>query len=158
MAVQVLVVVCAVVPAAREGRTRIVDAIASSPRQTAGSASLVARKANALRLPQVIVVGVKDVFSRPLRSWLTVAAISVAVATLMMTVTLRYSLQLVVDEPALMGSSPYELQASRLGDITPVRPGDSGLPTASIAHEEVEAAVAAHPDVEASITGWRWQC
>ncbi len=152
VAVQVLVVVCAVLPAWRAGRTRIVDAIASSPRQTAGSASLVARVANAVHLPQVLVVGAKDIFSRPLRSWLTIAAISIAVATLMMTVTLRYSLQLVVDEPALMGSSPFELQAFRLGDITPVRTGDDALPADSITHEDARAAITAHPGVEAFIT------
>src|SRR5690606_30619560 len=128
VAVQVLVIVCALLPAVRAGRTRIVDAIASSPRQTAGSASLVARAANALRLPQVVVVGVKDIFSRPLRSWLTIAAISVAVATLMMTVSLRHSLQLIVDEPALIGSSPYELGATPLGELTPVRSADPGIP------------------------------
>jgi len=152
VAVQVLVVVCALLPAVRAGRTRIVDAIASSPRQTAASASLVARIANSLRLPQVVVVGVKDIFSRPLRSWLTVAAISVAVATLMMTVSLRHSLQLIVDDPALIGSSPYELQASPLEELIPARESDSGLPTAAIDHDEARAIVAAYPGVEAFVT------
>lgn len=152
VAVQVLVIVCAVWPATRAGRTRIVDAIASSPRQTAASASLVARVANRLGLPQVVVVGVKDLFSRPLRSWLTVAAISVAVATLMMTVSLRHSLQLIVDDPALIGSSPYELQATLLGELTPVRPADTGIPATGLSHEQATDTVSDHPSVEAFIT------
>ncbi len=152
LAVQVLVVVCAVLPAVRAGRTRIVDAIASSPRQTAGGASLVARAANALRLPQVVVVGVKDIFTRPMRSWLTVAAIAVAVATLMMTVTLRHSLQLIAEDPALIGSAPYELQASRLGELTTVRQSDPGVPASAISHEEAADILSSHPSVEAFIT------
>lgn len=152
VAVQVLVMLCAVIPAAKAGRTRIIDAIASSRRQTAGSASLMARAASALRLPETVVVGVKDIFTRPLRSWFTVAAIAVAVATLMMTATLRYSLQLIVDEPALIGSSPYELRASRLGELTPARPTNSGVPSASLTHEEAQAVVAAHPGVDTFIT------
>jgi putative ABC transport system permease protein len=47
LAVQVLVVACAVLPAYRAGRTRIVDAIASSPRQTAGGASVAAGSTSA---------------------------------------------------------------------------------------------------------------
>lgn len=152
IAVQVLVIVCALLPAVRAGRTRIVDAIASSPRQTAGSASLVARAANAMRLPQVVVVGVKDIFSRPLRSWLTIAAISVAVATLMMTVSLRHSLQLIVDEPALIGSSPYELQATPLGELTAVRAADPGIPAEVVSHEQAADIISSHPSVEAFIT------
>ncbi|HEU0075326.1 MAG TPA: FtsX-like permease family protein, partial [Dehalococcoidia bacterium] len=91
--VQILVVISALLPARRAGATRIVDAIARAPRQTGAGASLISRGTDDLRLPQVVVVGVKDTFTRPMRSWMIMLAIAVAAATLMMTFSFRHSIQ-----------------------------------------------------------------
>jgi putative ABC transport system permease protein len=151
-AVQALVVACALFPARRAGRTRIVDAIAMAPRQTGGGASLIASGADHLRLPQVVVVGVKDTFTRPMRSWMILAAIAVAAATLMMTFSFRHSIQRLTDDPALIGSKPYELQATRLGELAPARPGDVDIPTTVLSHEDSEALIANQPDIAAFVT------
>lgn len=152
VAVQFLVVASAILPARRAGQTRIVDAVAMGRRQVGAGASLIARGTEGLGMPQVVVVGVKDTFTRPMRSWMTVAAIAVAAATLMMTFTFRTSLERLTDDPALIGSKPFELQATLLDEITPARDGDTAVPATSISYEDAEVVVATHPDVEAFVT------
>ncbi|HEU0075527.1 MAG TPA: FtsX-like permease family protein, partial [Dehalococcoidia bacterium] len=150
--VQILVVISALLPARRAGATRIVDAIAMAPRQTGAGASLISRGTDELRLPQVVVVGVKDTFTRPMRSWMIMLAIAVAAATLMMTFSFRHSIQRLTDDPALIGSKPYELQATRLGELTPAGPGEVEIPTVSISHEDANDLIAAQPGVAAFVT------
>lgn len=150
--VQVLAILSAALPAARAGSTSIVEAIALGRRQTGGRSSITARLMDRLRFPAFVVVGVKDTFSRPWRDSLTLAAIIVAVATLMMTFTFNYSLQRLTDNPQLIGSKPYELQANRLPSLTAATPPDTTIPDTPIAHEDARDIVASHPAVSAFVT------
>jgi putative ABC transport system permease protein len=120
IAVQALVVICTTLPALRAGRMSIVRAIRTGPRGQAIGASHLGGAASRLRLPPLVVVGIKDTFSRPMRSWLTLAAIITAAATLMMAFSFRVSLQRLLDSPGLIGSDPYELQVWQSGEEVPI--------------------------------------
>jgi putative ABC transport system permease protein len=82
--VEVVVALATLLPAWQGGRINTVQAITVGYRQRYQRVSLLARIAAWLRLPEVVVLGVKDTFSRPLRA---VLAITSLVLTVLIAIT-----------------------------------------------------------------------
>jgi putative ABC transport system permease protein len=94
--------------------------------------SLPAKIASRLRLPPLMVIAIKDAFSRPLRALLTIGALTLAVMTVTLALVLDATLVAAQDDPSLMGRQPFELQ------VVPRTMSD----------DETEALINAHPEVE----------
>ena len=84
--VSALVLLFTWLPAWRAGRMSAVDAIGGGARLRHRRSRLAALAAR-MRAPQVVAYGLKDAFTRPTRTWLNVATIGVAAATVMFTLT-----------------------------------------------------------------------
>jgi putative ABC transport system permease protein len=127
-----MVVLATVIPAWRGGRVSVVQAISQGFARVATRPSRVARAAAALRLPVIVVLGVKDAFARPLRAWLTVAALTLTVVTATFTLSADVTIRHFFNDPALIGEPiDAELEAG---------------PAYSL--DRVEALVRTDPDVE----------
>lgn len=108
----------ALVPSWRGGRISAVQALYTGLSMGKAGASSVARIAARLRLPVVVVVGLKDAFDRPVRSVLTILALVVAVIMGTFGLGMEATLRDITEDPRLAGGEPYELS------VTP-RQGDS---------------------------------
>ena len=117
--VVVAVAVTTTLPALRAGRTSAIQAMAgdlSSAR--AAHRSRLAALASFLRLPTVVVVGVKDAFARPLRAGLTVAGLTVTAMTLAMALSGWATIQALDRHPEQVGiRAPLDVVSS---EPTPV--------------------------------------
>jgi putative ABC transport system permease protein len=99
----------AALPAWAGGRVPAVRAIAGN-RGTGGGVSRTSRVASALRLPAVVRIGVKDVFVRPVRTWLTILAMAVTVATAAMTLSIEETFSRAEDDPTPFANEAYHLE------------------------------------------------
>jgi putative ABC transport system permease protein len=103
--VLVLVVVFTLLPAWRAGRIPTVRAITlgvgGTPKTTSKPAKLAAR----LRLPIVVVLGIKDAFARPLRAWITVVALGLTVVCVVLALGVEATLRRLLDDPTMTGGA-----------------------------------------------------
>ena len=134
-AVEGAVALFALLPAWRGGRISTVRAINIGFARIQTRPSLMARVAARLRLPAPVVLGVKDVFARPLRAGLTVAALALTVVTVTFTMGMEATVEDVIAHPERWGD-PYDLVVG-----SPVLPAT-----------DLERILAAHPAVEGSFT------
>lgn len=126
-----IVVLATVVPAWRGGHVSVVQAISQGFARVARRPSRMALAASRLRLPVVVVLGVKDAFARPLRAWLTVAALTLTVVTAVFTLSADVSIRHFFSDPALIGE-PFDAEVEA---------------TAAFPVDRLEALVGADPDV-----------
>ena len=129
-------------PAWAGGRVSTVRALNSGPSRPPSRASRAARLAVSLRLPAVAVVGLKDAFNRPVRSALTVAALTGAVIITTFGLGVEATLHDVVKDPRLTGGAPYQVTVARrqgAGEMSPA---------------EVRALLDSRPEID-SYYGWR---
>lgn len=103
--VLVIVSLFTLLPAWRGGRIAPVQAITTGFNPPQRRPSLAARLAAWLRLPLVVVAGVKDAFARPARALLTVAALMMTVLTLTFALGMNAMIDRLVDNPALSGDA-----------------------------------------------------
>jgi putative ABC transport system permease protein len=102
------------VPAWRGGRIPPVQAIAMGFARVQSRPSLPARLASWLHLPVAVVLGLKDVFARPVRAGLTVAALALTVVTVTFTLGMQATISDIVAHPERWGE-PYDLVAGAEG-------------------------------------------
>ena len=105
-------------PAWRGGQVPTVQALTTGLSRGHSRPSRVARLASRLRLPAVIAMGIKDIFSRPLRGTLTVAALTGTVVLGMFTVGMDATLRDITEDPRLAGAAGYEVTIKRGPDPT----------------------------------------
>jgi putative ABC transport system permease protein len=108
VAVVLAVAFCTLVPALRGARIGTVEAIVSGGGRVRGGGSRLAAFASRFRLPVVVVVGLKDAFARPLRAWVTVAALVLTIVTLTFSIGMESTLRDIVAHPERWGT-PYDL-------------------------------------------------
>ncbi|MGE5636249.1 MAG: FtsX-like permease family protein [Nocardioidaceae bacterium] len=135
--VTVLAIVTAatLLPAVRAGRTPASQAIARGGAPVSTRPSRLAGLAARARLGPAVAVAIKDVTSRPLRTWLTIATLVVTSVAIVAALAFDRTVQGFADNPALAGD-PQALTV----DPREVEPS------------EVAKAIGARPDVQASFT------
>jgi putative ABC transport system permease protein len=148
LGVAVLAAVASAFPAWNAGRTATVQAIRGSRMGSRRGSAWVARVAGALRLPRFAVMGLKDLFAHATRAWLTIAAVAVAAAAVVATLTIEGTGNNISDDPRIVGGEPFELE------LEPVlAPGDAGEEEVPrISDDEIVALIGDEPAVESYLT------
>ena len=153
----VLIVIFTLGPSWSVGRISTVAAISGRYRRSASKPSRLAKLAIRLHLPHVAVFGLKDVFARKTRAWLTVAAVAVVGSVVIMTLTLFGMLDRFESDPASLGAWPFELRVERLGEFG-TSEAAQGLYAAGVAdpisHRELVEIVESHGEVISLMTIW----
>lgn len=144
----VLVAVATALPGWRAGRTSTIAAIRGSQSGAGRGTPLAARLARRLGLPGFFVVAMKDVFARPARAWLTIAAVAVAAAAMVATLTIEGTLDKVGSDPAVVGGDPFELELEPL--VAPGPAGGEDVPR--ITHDEIVSLIEDEDGVETFLT------
>jgi putative ABC transport system permease protein len=130
--VALITMVFTAVPAWRAGRLSTLRALTSGVMAEGSRPSLPAKIASRLRLPPLMVIAIKDAFSRPLRALLTIGALTLAVMTVTLALVFDATLVAAQDDPGLLGRQPFELQV---------------MPR-TMSDDNTEALVKARPEVE----------
>lgn len=130
--VALITMVFTAVPAWRAGRLSTLRALTAGVKAEGSRPSLPAKIASRLRLPPLMVIAVKDAFSRPLRAVLTIGALTLAVMTVTLALVLDATLMAAQDDPRLLGQQPFELQVD----------------PRTMSNDDAEALISAHPEVE----------
>jgi putative ABC transport system permease protein len=130
--VALITLVFTAVPAWRAGRLSTLRALTTGVMAEGSRPSLPAKIASRLRLPPLMVIAIKDAFSRPLRALLTIGALTLAVMTVTLALVIDATLVAAQDDPSLMGQQPFELQ------VVP----------RTMSNDSTEALINAHPEVE----------
>ena len=110
--VVIIVVLFTLVPAWRAGRLGAIEALRSGERQATGSSRLAGLAAR-LRLPGIAIVGLKDVFRRPGRTAMTIAALVVAVVTATFALSFEATIEQTMQDPTVIGGPPFDLGVDR---------------------------------------------
>jgi putative ABC transport system permease protein len=97
-------------PARQAGRTNTAQAIATGYAPPMGRPSFLARLAAKVRLPPVILLGVKDAFAQPLRATLTITVIIVGVIALTFALSVEATIQKALADPSVMGYLPIDVR------------------------------------------------
>jgi len=84
--VEIAVALATLIPAWQGGRINTVQAISVGYRQKTSKASRLARLVVWLRLPAIVVLGVKDTFSRPLRAVLAITGLALTILVAIISV------------------------------------------------------------------------
>ncbi|MGE0601764.1 MAG: ABC transporter permease [Dehalococcoidia bacterium] len=103
-----LVSIATLLPAWRASRISAVRAIVFGSGSVSNRPSRVAKMASRFRFPAWTLIGIKDAFDRPMRSWLTICALVLSVVTLTFVVTSEWTIRQLVSDPALIGE-PFDL-------------------------------------------------
>jgi putative ABC transport system permease protein len=148
LGVAALAAVASAFPAWNAGRTATVQAIRGSRMGSRRGAGWVARLAGALRLPRFAVMGLKDLFTHPTRAWLTIAAVAVAAAAVVATLTIEGTGNNISNDPRIVGGEPFELELEPV--LAPGAAGEEEVPR--ITDEEIIALIGEEPAVESYLT------
>jgi putative ABC transport system permease protein len=107
------VVLFTLIPAWHGGRLDAVQAISVGFAQTHHAASRLGRLAAWLGLPPVIVLGVKDVFARPLRTAVTIIGLLLAVQVATFAVGARATLANLAENRVYFQGTPADMRLAR---------------------------------------------
>ncbi|HXU23239.1 MAG TPA: FtsX-like permease family protein, partial [Tepidiformaceae bacterium] len=140
-AVTLEVLLFTAVPAWRGGRVSTVQALTVGPSQAATRPSRLAAWSQQMRLPAAAVIGLKDLFSRPGRAWLSVAALVLAFSTVASALTIESTVRAISDDPLRIGRPPYQLEltAAALDGSSPL--SDSAIRADALAQPGVQSIV-----------------
>ncbi len=111
--VTLLIALFALMAAWRGGSISTVDAIRTGGVAVRARPSRLARVASALRLPPIVVLGVKDVFHRPIRAWMTILALVLAVMTATFWLSTESIIQASLERPWVIGMDPFDVLVNR---------------------------------------------
>jgi len=116
-----VVALCTLLPAWRAGRITAVRALTSGNDARPGVSRTGAIAAR-LRLPTVVVVGIKDMWRRPVRTFLTMLALGLAIVTATFSASIESTFQRIMSDPTIIGGPPFDIIADRdLADDAEVR-------------------------------------
>lgn len=105
--VAVAVTIATLLPAWRASRISTARAVTRGAGQVASGRSMPARAARRMRLPLVAALGLKDVYARPLRAWLTVAALAMTALTAVFVLVSEATIHELSTNPAALGE-PFD--------------------------------------------------
>jgi putative ABC transport system permease protein len=117
LVVVVLVALFTLVPAWRAGRVPAIAALNAGADLGTGRASGLAAFLTRIGMPRVAAVGVKDLFRRPVRTFMTVAALVLAVVTATFSLGIEATFNKTMSDPTVIGGPPYDIAADR--DLLP---------------------------------------
>jgi putative ABC transport system permease protein len=143
LGVAALATVASMLPAWNAGRTTTVEAIRGRRLGSTRGAAAIARVAGALHLPRFVVMGLKDLFTHPTRAWLTIAAVAVAAAAVVATLTIEGTGNGIEDDPRIVGGEPFELELEAV--LAPGTAGGEEVPR--ISDDEIVALIQDEPAV-----------
>ncbi|MGH2632203.1 MAG: FtsX-like permease family protein [Tepidiformaceae bacterium] len=130
-----------IIPAWRGGRLSTVQALTVGPSRATDRPSKLAALAERMHLPGTMMLGVKDLFSRPGRTWLSIAALVLAFSTIASALTIEATVRAISDDPLRIGRPPYQLE------LTSAQTGATG-----ISNNSVNAEALAQPGVASTLT------
>jgi len=104
-------------PTRHSGRLAIVNVLNARTNTRAVQASSLAGFALRFGLSPGAALGLKDIFTQPLRTTLTLVSLLVAIVTVIFTLSVDSTLQSARSDPTIIGGLPYILEAQRT-DIT----------------------------------------
>ena len=136
LSVTVFIAMLTLIAAWRGGSVSTIEAIRGAGSGATSRRSRPARWASALRLPPIVVLGVKDTFSRPVRAWLTISALILAVITATFALSTESIIQSSLDKPWVIGMDPFEVLVNR--GVVPER--------------EARRIIESRPEVESYVT------
>jgi len=108
-----VIAVTSLVPAWRGGRVPTAQVLTTGSPQPNSNSSRIVKWAALVKLPIVIVVGLKDAFHRPMRSTLTILALILAVILAAFGLGMEATLRDIIKDPTLSGGEPYEITVGR---------------------------------------------
>lgn len=114
LGVLALIALFTLLPAWRGGRLGTVRAITGGIGHPSARPSRVARLAARLRLPVVVLLGAKDAFARPLRAWLTVAALVLTVVCAVVALGGEASIRALLARPSTGSHVDLEVHPGNL--------------------------------------------
>ena len=113
----VTVVLYVAIPAWNAARGSVYESLhGGAPRNPARTPFLV-RLAAMAHLPVSLRVGTKDTFSNPARAYMTIGAIALAIATIVLSLTLEATARAIADDPRIVGQPAYQLRLTPRGRI-----------------------------------------
>ncbi len=126
--VLLLLLVFTLTPSWRAGRLATIEALRSTSDRPDRGASRTHSLASSLPLPRAAVTGLKDLFSRPVRAMMTIAAMAMAAATIMFTLTVDATVDGLAENPSTVGEGWYDVRADRLSArfVDPSEPDPEG--------------------------------
>jgi putative ABC transport system permease protein len=130
--VALITMVFTALPAWQAGRVSTVRAVTTGVMSETSRPSIPGRVAAMLRLPPLLVIAIKDAFSKPLRAALTIGALTLAVMTVTFALAVDATLAAAQDDPGLVGGDPFDL----------------GVDPRELSNDETEALIKARPEVE----------
>lgn len=122
-------------PAWQAGRVSTVRAVTTGLLAEGSRPSIPGKVATMLRLPPLLVVAMKDAFSKPLRAALTIGALTLAVMTVAFALAVDATLVAARDDPGLVGGAPFDLE------VVPEE----------LSNDETEALIKARSEVESYV-------
>lgn len=122
-------------PAWQAGRVSTVRAITTGVLAEGLRPSIPGRVAAALWLPPLLVIAIKDAFSKPMRAALTIGALTLAVMTVTFALAIDATVAAAQDDPSLLGGEPFDLK------VVP----------RELSNDETEALIRARPEVDSYI-------
>ncbi len=131
IAVVAIVTLSTIFPAWRAGGVSVAAALAGGDREGLAT-SRVARLAAASGMPQVAVMGLRDLSRRRMRTTMTVVSLVIVVVTATFSLGLEATFARTMDDPSAVGAPPYDIVADR----------------DTYRDEDARALLDAHPDVE----------
>jgi putative ABC transport system permease protein len=132
------VALCTLFPAWRAGRVSAIRTLETQGDADVKGVSRLAGLAARLRLPMVVVVGLKDMWRRPGRTSLTTLALILAVITATFSVGIEATFKAIMSDHAMIGGPPYDIIADR--DLVP----DSEARRILDSHPEVKSYLAVY--------------
>ena len=140
------VVLFTLIPTWRGGRVSPVQALTVGPTRDQRRNSRLATAAERMHLPMSIVLGLKDAYSRPGRSWLSIAALIFAVSTLSSSLTVEATGNAIAAHPTRIGRPPYSLELSGSPN------GTSSASVPAMSQSQMIALAEQQPSTESYVT------
>ncbi len=113
----ILVGLYVLVPALNSVRGTINESLHGGARRNPARTPLFVRIAAAARMPVSLRVGGKDTFANPARAYMTIGAIALAIATIVLSLTLEATARAIADDPRIVGQPAYQLRLTPRGRI-----------------------------------------
>lgn len=142
--VTAVVVVGSLLPALAAGRIKVAQAFAGRGIMSSGTNGPLTRRLVGVSASP-IRMGIGDLLNSPVRMWLTVAAVALAVAVVFSALTLRTTFDQIIEEPQTIGVPPIDFS------IEAVEIGEPGKDRTSINEAELTVILSEHEDVEAFV-------
>ncbi|MEO8538454.1 MAG: ABC transporter permease [bacterium] len=113
----VLVAIFVLVPALNSVRGSVNESLNGGANKRPSRTPFLARAAAAIHLPVSLRIGSKDTFANLPRATMTIGAIALAIATIVLSLTLEATARAIADDPRIVGQPAYQLRLTLRGRV-----------------------------------------